>query len=171
MNKDLFTYGFLILLLPVLQVSVFNNVDLLGYIDPSFYILFIFIFPFYQNKVVLLLSSFVLGLCIDVLTNDGGIHAFSLVLLAYSRGFILEIVTGKSASDISEMKLREFSFSKLIVWVSILTFVHHFIIFSLEQFSFTNFGSLMLKTTVASTFSIIVIIMSLQLVTRKFSDA
>ncbi len=171
MNKDLFTYGFLILLLPVLQASIFNNVDLLGYIDPSFYILFIFVFPFYDNKTVLLLSSFMLGLFIDILTNDGGIHTFSLVFLAYFRGFLLGLITGKSIHDISEMKLREFSFSIIFFWVSILTLLHHFIIFLLDQFSFSNFGDLMLKTIVASTFSIIVIIMALQLFSRKISNA
>ena len=91
--------------------------------------------------------------------------------LAYSRRFLLEIITGKSASDISEMELREFSFSNFFVWVSIVTLMHHFIIFSLEQFSFANFGTLILKTLVASIFSIIVIIMGLQLFSRKIPNA
>jgi len=171
MNKDIITYGTLVLLLPVLQVSVFNNVDLLGYIDPAFYVIFIVVFPFYKNKTAILISSFALGLIIDIFTNDGGIHTFSLVFIAYIRSFMLQLISGKSENEISEMKRQDFPFVLLFIWISILTLIHHFVLFSLEQFSFVNFAKIVLKTLVASTFSIIVIIMGLQLFSRRSSHA
>jgi len=171
MTKDLFKYSLLILVLPFLQVSIFNNVDLLGYIDPYFYIIFIFVFPFYKDKKNILFASFLLGLFIDMLTNDGGIHTFSLVFLAYSRVFFLEVITGKRAREIADLKLDDFIPSKLFLWVISLSFLHHFIVFFLEQFSFSNFGRLLLKTFIASTFSIIVISFALQIFIKKGKNA
>lgn len=171
MNNSLHKYGFLLLLLPLLQVSVFNNVLLLGYINPYVYIIFVFVFPLSKNKTSLLLSSFLLGLFIDMLTNDGGIHAFALVFIAYIRFFFLSILTGKNDSDLEQIKINELSFPILFTWISLLTFIHHFILFYLEQFSFTRFDNLLLKTFLTSLLSIVLIIFGLQLFLKKSSNA
>ncbi len=171
MNSDTLKYGLLLLLLPILQVGVFNNVHFLGYINPYFYIIFVFIFPFNKDKTTLLIGSFLLGLFIDILTNDGGIHTFSIVFISYIRLIILQIISSKSDSEIEQLNVRNIPFSTLILWISILTFIHHFFIFSLEQFSFTHFDNLLLKTFLTSSFSIVLIIFGLQLFLNKKSNA
>ncbi len=171
MNSTLLKYGILIILLTLLQVSIFNNVDLLGYINPYFYIIFIFVFPFDKNKTALLISSFLLGLFIDILTNDGGIHTFSIVFIAYFRVFLLQILSNKNEDDIEQINTKDLSFVVLFLWISILTFMHHFLIFSLEQFSFVEFSKLLLKTFLSSILSIVLIIFGLQLFLKKKSNA
>ena len=171
MNSDFFKYGLLLLLLPFLQVSIFNNIDFMGYINPYLYVIFVFVFPLKKDKTSLLISSFLLGLFVDFLTNDGGIHAFSLVFVAYIRLFVLQLITQKSDSDIENLNIRNISYLNLLVWISILTFIHHFILFSLEQFSFKQFNSLLLKTFLTSIFSIVLIIFGLQLFMKKRSNA
>ena len=171
MNSTLIKYGLLLFLLPVLQVSIFNNIDLLGYIDPYFYIIFIFLFPFDKNKALFLISSFILGIFIDLLTNDGGIHAFSIVFIAYLRMPALRIISGKGTIELDEINIKTISLSVLFFWIVILTFLHHFLIFSLEQFSFNHFGKLISKTLITSTFSIILILISLQLFSGKKTNA
>ncbi len=143
----------------------------MGYINPYLYLIFVFVFPFSKDKTLLLISSFLLGLFIDFLTNDGGIHAFSLVFIAYIRFFALKVVSRKSDADIEETKISNISFLNLFIWISILTFIHHFILFSLEQFSFDQFSSLMLKTFLTSIFSIVLIIFGLQFFLKKRSNA
>ncbi len=171
MNSNFFKYGLLLLLLPFLQVSIFNNIDFMGYINPYLYVIFVFVFPLKKDKTSLLISSFLLGLFVDFLTNDGGIHAFSLVFVAYIRLFVLQLITQKSDSDIENLNIRNISYLNLLVWISILTFIHHFILFSLEQFSFKQFNSLLLKTFLTSIFSIVLIIFGLQLFMKKRSNA
>ena len=171
MNSTFLKYGFLLLLLPILQVSIFNNVLLLDYINPYFYIIFVFVFPFDKNKTALLVSSFLLGLFIDLLTNDGGIHAFSLVFIAYFRLNFLLFLTGKSKSDIESINIIDINFTNIFVWISVLTFIHHFLLFYLEQFSFERFDNLLLKTFLTSILSIVLIIFGLQLFLKKKSNA
>jgi len=171
MNNALLKYGYLLLLLPFLQVSIFNNVLLFGYINPYIYIIFIFVFPLAKNKTTVLLTSFLLGIFIDLLTNDGGIHAFAIVFIAYIRLFLLFVLTGKNDSDIEQLKIEELSFPILFIWISLLTLIHHFLIFALEQFSFSKFDNLLLKTSLTSLLSIVLIIFGLQLFLKKKSNA
>jgi len=171
MNNDFIKYGGLIIILPILQITLFNNIDLFGYINPYVYIIYIFVFPIRRNKTALLISSFVLGMAIDFLTNDGGIHTFSLVFIAFIRLFILKMFTGRGDTDIEELHIKDISLSILIVWIVLLTFTHHLILFLLEEFSFNNFGSVLLKTILATTFSVILIIFGLQLFLKRKSNA
>ncbi len=171
MNSDLFKYGLLLLFLPILQLSIFNNINFLGYINPQIYIIFIFVFPIKNEKIILLISSFLLGLFIDFLTNDGGIHAFSLVFISYIRLFVLKIISGKSDLDKEILNIRKLNFPTLITWITILTFIHHFILFLLEQFSFAHFTSLLLKTLLTTLFSVVLIIFGLQLFLNRKPNA
>ncbi len=171
MNSDLFKYGLLLLFLPILQLSIFNNINFLGYINPQIYIIFIFVFPIKNEKIILLISSFLLGLFIDFLTNDGGIHAFSLVFISYIRLFVLRIISGKSDLDKEILNIRKLNFPTLITWITILTFIHHFILFLLEQFSFAHFTSLLLKTLLTTLFSVVLIIFGLQLFLNRKPNA
>ena len=66
-NNLLNVFRFILLLF--VQVFIFNNINLLGYINPFPYILFILLFPVNGNKSLLLLSSFTLGLLIDIFSN------------------------------------------------------------------------------------------------------
>jgi len=66
MIKSFLTYFFLFVILIVTQLLVFNNIELSGYINPYVYVLFILLLPFDVPRVVLLLSAFLLGLCIDL---------------------------------------------------------------------------------------------------------
>ncbi len=143
----------------------------MGHINPYFYIIFVFVFPVKNSKTILLISSFLLGLFIDILTNDGGIHTFSLVLISYIRLPFLRIITGKSDLDQAQFNIRDLSLPVLITWITILTLLHHFFLFLLEQFSFAQFGNLLLKTLLSSLFSIVLIIFGLQLFLKRRSNA
>lgn len=171
MNSNTFKYGLLLILLPFLQVSIFNNVDFMGYINPYLYVIFVIVFPFKKDKSTLLILSFLLGIFVDFLTNDGGIHAFSLVFISYIRLFVFQIITGKTDSDIEEFNIRNIPFLSLMIWIAVLTFIHHFILFSLEQFSFKQFNQLFIKTFLTSLLSIVLVMFSLQLFLKKKSNA
>lgn len=107
MNKDILKYGFLILLLPVLQEVIFNHINLFGFVNPMIYIVFVFVFPIYKSKTSILWTSFLLGLCIDMLSNEGGIHTFSLVFVSYFRLFLLRFVKGSSLGDEDTMDILQ----------------------------------------------------------------
>ena len=85
MNNALILNIVRFIFLLAVQIVIFNNIDLFGYINPYPYILFILLYPVNSNRAGLLITSFLLGLTIDLFTNSGGIHAASCLILAYVR--------------------------------------------------------------------------------------
>lgn len=171
MNKDLLTYGLLFILLPLLQITVFNHINFLGYINPYIYIIFVFVFPIRDNEKLLLILSFLMGLFLDAVTNEGGIHTFALVFISYMRVGFLKILTNKTDFDKEVHSITDVSSSVQLLWVILLTIIHHFLLFFMEQFSFHLFGKLLLKTFLTSTFTIVLIIFGFQFFLKKKSNA
>ncbi len=147
-------YIALLALIP-LQVLVLNNVNLFGYVNPYIYISFVFLFPLTKKRIHFLTLAFLYGLCIDYFSDTGGIHAFATVWIAFIRLSLIKIVFKKSNLDYLLFSLKNEPFNKVFNYVVILTFVHHFILFSLANFSFQNFSYVVLNTIFSSVFTLI----------------
>ncbi len=151
----------------LLQVLVFNYINLFGFINPLIYIAWVFLFPIRKNITLFLILSFLLGLSIDFFSDSGGINAAATLFIAFIRLPILKIILKKSDFDYLLFNLRAVSFSKAFSFISILTIIHHFIIFSLAHFSFQDIISILSNTLITSVFSIIIIILGITLFTKK----
>jgi len=171
MNKEIIKYAFLMVLFIVLQEMIFNHINLFGFVNPMIYVAFIFVFPVYKDKTWLLLTAFILGISIDMITNDGGIHAFSLVFVAYYRLLILRFIKGTHFSEEETINIKHLDSAVQVIWILIIVFIHSFIVFFLEQFSFNRFGNVLLKTFSTTIFSTLLIIIGMQLFTKKESNA
>ena len=153
--------------LVLLQVVVFNHINLFGFINPLIYIAWIFLYPYRKNISLFLIVSFALGLCIHFFSDSGGINGAATLFIAFIRFPILKIVLKRSDFDFLLFNLTTVPFSKAIAFISILTIIHHFIIFSLAYFSFNNFFSIISNTLLTSFFTIPIIILSILLLTKK----
>ena len=171
MNNNILTYGFLIVLLSVLQVSLFDNIHFLGYINPYVYPIFVFTYPFRKEKINLLLLSFLLGFLIDIMTNEGGIHAFSLVFIAYIRLPLLKLLLQKSTTDMEEIQWKAIPFTSLFLWILLLVFIHNILLFVVESYSFTEWRMLLKKSVLSTIISVFLIILGIQFFTKKTSHA
>lgn len=135
-----------------------------------FYILFLFVFPVYKEKISLLILSFFLGLSIDILSDDGGINAFATVFVAYYRLPILNYIKGSQYTDEEETDIKNLDNFILLFWIALVTFIHHFLIFTLENFSFYGLGRNLLKTILSTIFTTLAIFIILQLFSKKKSN-
>jgi len=167
MNNLTLTHSFRFIGLILLQVVVFNHINLFGFINPMIYIAWVFLFPFRKNISLLLILSFVLGLSVDFFSDSGGINAAATLFIAFIRLPILKIVLKKSDFDHWSFNLRTVSFSKALLFIAVLTIIHHLIVFSLAYFSFQDFISVISNTLSTSIFTIITIILGISLLTNK----
>jgi len=167
MNNLTLTNSFRFIGLILLQVVVFNHINLFGYINPMIYIAWIFLFPFRKNTSLLLILSFILGLSVDFFSDSGGINAAATLFIAFVRLPILKIVLNKSDFDYWSFNLRTVSFFKAFLFISVLTVIHHLIVFSLAYFSFQDFSSVISNTLSTSVFTIIIIVLGIALLTNK----
>ncbi|MDY0780715.1 rod shape-determining protein MreD [Tenacibaculum sp. IB213877] len=166
MNKSLY-YIFLFSFLILLQVLILNNVLLFGYVNPYLYIVFIFQFPLSKNRFPFLTYAFLLGLIIDFFSNSGGIHAFATLTIAFLRLYFFRVVFQKTESDFEFFKLEQESFGKVFNYIVILTFIHHFILYSLINFSFHNFSKVIINTILSSMFTLLLYFLGSFIFSRK----
>jgi len=150
------------------QVLICNHIDFLGYINPLVYIYFIFIFPLNSNRSAFFVIAFLLGLTVDMFSDTGGAHAAACLIIAYIRPFILRFAFGISY-EYQSVKLENTAFGQRMVYIVILTFIHHFFFFLLEIFNISSILIILRNTAVFSIFTILIITLSITLFSRKNS--
>lgn len=154
-------------ILVLLQVLIFNNINLFGYTNPFIYIVFVFYYPLQKEKGLFLLLSFLLGLFIDFFSDSGGINAASTLFIAFIRLPLLTSILRKSDFDLQLFNIRAISFGKAFSFIALMTLTHHFILFSLDYFSFNDFGNILSKTFSTSILTLLVVFISIILFTKK----
>ncbi|HZH73734.1 MAG TPA: rod shape-determining protein MreD [Mariniphaga sp.] len=165
--RDLLKYGFMFIVLSLVQVLIFNQVHLGGSINPFIYILFVLLLPINTPRYILLLTGFILGLVIDIFSNSLGMHAAATVFIAYLRPFVIRIISNREEDRNNYPGLKQNSFSWFLAYALIMVFLHHLVFFFLEFFTFTHFMSTLLKVILSSLFSVFIIIVSQYLIFRE----
>ncbi|WP_179351599.1 rod shape-determining protein MreD [Winogradskyella vidalii] len=155
---------FIVLLLA--QVILCNHINFLGYINPYIYIIFIFLFPVRDERLVFLLLSFTLGMMVDLFSDSGGVHAAAAVSLAYVRPILLKSSFGMLYEHQS-IKFNNIDIGSLIAYISLGTIIHHLIMFSLEIFNISNILLILKRTLFSSIFTIILSVLLITLFSRK----
>lgn len=154
MNSEIIKNIIRFFLLLLMQIVVFNNIDLFGYVNPYPYLIFILLYSVNSSKYGLLLWSFLLGITMDMFCNSGGVHAAACLVLAYFRHNVFKISFGLSY-EYQTIKIGTASLQEQLVFVSISVLIHHTVLFLLEAFSFNLFGYAMLKVLLSGIFTII----------------
>ena len=130
MNSTLLVNILRFILLLAVQIVIFNNMTFLGFIMPLPYILFIILYPVNSNKSGLLLSSFLLGIIMDLFSNSGGVHATACVILAYYRPYLFKFAFGVSY-EYQTIKLNEALTPERFSFILLAVVIHHFTMFIL----------------------------------------
>ncbi len=158
------TIRFFVLVL--IQVLICNHVDFLGYINPYIYILFIVLYPTKNNRVLFIFLSFLIGLSIDFFSDSGGIHSAASVLIAYARPVILRFSFGIQYENYA-LKFDNVEFGSKLIYISLLTIIHHIVLFSLEIFDFSKILLILQKTLFSSIFTILLCMLITIIFSRK----
>lgn len=153
-------------LLLLVQVVICNHINFFGYINPYIYIIFIFLFPIREERLILLLVSFLLGMLVDMFSDSGGVHAAAAVSLAYARPILLKSSFGMLYEHQS-IKFSSTDIGSLISYISLGTVIHHLILFSLEIFNISNIILILKKTLFSSIFTIILSVLIIILFSRN----
>lgn len=151
------------ILLLMAQVLIFNRINLFGYINPFPYILFIILYPVNGNRYGLLLSSFFLGLMMDMFCNSGGVHAASCLILANYRPYIFKFSFGLSY-EYQTVKLNDVLTPERFSFILIAVVLHHFTLFILEIFSFYFIWDIIERTVLTTLFTLITCIIIIYII-------
>ena len=137
----------------LLQILIFNNFYFGGYINPYYYIVFVFSIPPSTNASKQLILSFLIGLIIDLFAYAQGIHCFSTVLICY----VKLLIERKKVDQENTREIINSSWSSFVSLIIPITVIHHFSIFFLEIFSTKEFITITYHTILSSVFTLLFI--------------
>ncbi len=163
MNSTVIVNIFRFILLLAVQVIILNRIDLFGFVDPYPYILFILLYPVNGNKAVLLISSFFLGLIMDMFLNSGGSHAVACVCLAYFRPAFFKFSFGVSY-EYQTIRINERLTPERFSFILISVVTHHLILYLLEVFRFSLILDIIIRTVLTTVFTLILCITIIYLI-------
>jgi hypothetical protein len=152
------------------QVFILNEVPPLHqWIIPYIYFLYILWLPFNTNRFVLLLISFAFGLTLDYFTGSAGLHAAPCVLIAYLRPFLLNLLIPQDTTEHSylEPSIKSMGWAPYSLYVTLLTFIHHFLLVLIEWLQFGNFVYFLGKVAATTAISLLLIFITEMLFFRK----
>lgn len=164
--KNIFRFIFLLLL----QIYVFDNINMWGYLNPYIYVLFILLLPLETPRFFLLFASFGIGFAVDYFANTMGLNTAACVLTAYLRPGLIRALSQKTELDPGiNISIRDLGFRWFFIYTSVLVIIHHLTYFYLEIFRFDEFFMTLKRALFSAVFTIFIIILSQYLFYRPKS--
>jgi rod shape-determining protein MreD len=147
-----------LLLILVLQVLLFNHMHIAIWGFPMVYILFLINLSPRLPKWAELFIGSAIGIIMDIWYSSLGIHMAACVTIAFVRPLLL----ANMVQDIERIKdnvkgitIGTLEYAKIVV---ILTIIHHFIVFALEAWNWSQWWIVLLQTLISSAMTITILL-------------
>ena len=139
------------------------------FVVPYVYFLYVLWLPFSMGRMTLMFVSFVFGLTLDYFTQTPGLHAAACVLLAYVRGFVVNILIPQEGAEQNYRSPSPVSmgWAPYAIYVLVLTLVHHIYLVFLEWLQFGSFLFFLGKVVATTGISLMLILITELLFFRK----
>ena len=160
MINSILRFGLIFILLMVLQVVLFNNIQFSGYVNPYIYIMFIILLPVEIPSWLLLLLSFGTGMLLDLFSGSPGMHSSATLLAGFVRPYILRIISPRDGYEArSEPSMLNYGLRWFLSYTVLIVLVHHTALFYLEVFRFADFFRTMARVLLSSVFTVSFIVL------------
>lgn len=160
MNRETILHTVYFVLYLLAQVMLFRQLVLFNTAFCFVYVAFILLLPIETNPILLMIAGFLLGFGIDVFYDSLGLHALSLVLVAYLRNYWLATITPQGGYDAGQgPTLAVNGLQWFMVYTLPLVFVHHAVLFFAEAGGFGIFWFTMSKVMTSLIFTMTVILL------------
>jgi len=160
MINSFLRFGLIFILLILLQVLLFNNIQFSGYVNPYIYIMIVLLLPFNIPAWLLLIVAFLTGLTIDFFSGSPGMHASATVFAGFFRPYVLRLISPRDGYELgSDLSMLTYGFRWFFIYASIIVLIHHITLFYLEVFRFADFFRTLLRVLLSSLFSITFILL------------
>lgn len=161
MNKLIFLLLSVFLIL--IQCFVIDNMVLKGaigrYISTELYIYILITIPFTFGHINTMIVAFVLGIVLDIISGSLGVHAASLVPIAYVRPFFLSSMASREEREkCLFLNLSLMGRSTYISYAGIMILSYHTLYLCLESFQILQ-PWLLLKILLSSVVTLFLIVL------------
>ena len=142
-----------------LQISIFNNIELFGLLNPFVYVFVLLVLPLGTPRSVLMLIGFFTGWIIDIFSNTGGLHAAASTLLTFLRPWWIGVTIPRTNYDeLQNIRIKDIEFGQFIAYAALLTAVHHLVLYWGESLAWADFWLVVGKSFVNVFFTLTLVI-------------
>lgn len=145
-------------LIMVLQVLLFDQLQLWGACHPYIYVLCLMMMPITLPHSVDMMIGAAAGLVMDIFCNSMGIHMSACILLMYIRPYLIGAIVNDKDRLNEQISLRSIGMEAMLKYTVILVVLHHLTVFLLAAWSWSHIGFVLLETLVSSTVTALLII-------------
>ena len=152
----------------VLQALIFNQLEI-GYgFHLMIHPLFVMLLPFEMGVISLLGLAFLLGIIIDVFSNTYGLHASSLVMMAYFRPMLFKFYGPREGYDpLKEPNVFDMGNRWFTLVFGFLLLIHNFWFFLVESFQLNQFLFILQKTIFSTVPSFLICLLLQRFLIKK----
>jgi len=161
MSKHPLIFTLSAILILVLQVLVFNNIQFSGYINPYIYVMIIMLLPVEMAPWLVLVISFLVGLIMDSSAGTPGMHTSATVLAGFVRPWLLRYISPSDGYDQGAWpSMSIYGFRWFAAYAFWMLFIHHTAFFFIEVFKFHDFFRTLLRIVLSTAFSFIFVVVA-----------
>ena len=142
----------------LLQVLLFDQLQLWGACHPYIYVLCLLMMPITLPHSIDMVIGAAVGIVMDVFCNSLGIHTAACILLMFIRPYMLGAIVSDKERLNEQISLHTIGMEALIKYTIILVLIHHLTVFTLAAWSWSHMGFVLLETLISSTITILIII-------------
>ena len=160
MNIESLREALIFVVLLLVQVLVFNHVNLFNCATPLLYIYVALLFPRNTPRWVALISCFVMGFLVDIFSNTPGVSMASLTFLGLIQPLVLKLFLQHDSADDMKPSMRTLGIGRFVYYTILMVFVYCLLFFTLETFNLFNWIH-WLESIVGSSIITIILILTL----------
>lgn len=156
----------LLVVLVLLQVLLLNRINLFGITTPVLYSYFLLKLPIGRHPYYVIISSFIMGLIIDIFLNTPGMNAAAITIVAAFRKNILGLFFERDGYEdfVPGINTAAGPFVRFTIFMVVL---HLTLLFFIESFTLFNLKNTLLRIVSGSVVSISLIIVLDSLIFRR----
>ena len=160
MKYDFLRLPLLFIILCVIQVFVFNHIQLFGCALPLIYVYFVLTMKKGMAKWGMMTWAFALGLLLDTFSNTPGVTAASMTLAAMVQPYLLDLFITREGDNEITPSMSTIGIKPFINYSLVLTGGYCVVFFTLEMFSFLNWTR-WLECVVGSTLLTLALVLAI----------
>lgn len=141
----------------LLQVLLFDQLQLWGACHPYVYVLCLLMLPITLPHSVDMVLGAAVGVVMDVFCNSLGVHMAACILLMFIRPYVIGAIVSDKDRLNEQISLHAIGMEAMIKYVVILVLFHHLTVFTLAAWSWRHIGFVLLETVVSSIVTILLI--------------
>ena len=142
----------------ILQVLLFDQLQLLGVCHPYIYILCLLMMPITLPHSADMFIGAAAGLIMDVFCNSMGVHTAACIFIMFIRPYLIGAIVNDKDRLNEQISLRALGMEALLRYVVIMVVIHHLTVFLLAAWSWAHIGFVLIETIVSSIITISIII-------------